>query len=59
MLCKNCKHRRSVMTGHISSRSFCKLASGDGYNGTGLGVEPWRNKPHPKCPLKNKKEDRC
>ena len=56
MLCKNCKHRRTVMTGYISSRSFCKLAPGNGYDGTGLGVHPWYDKPHPKCPLNKKKE---
>lgn len=58
MLCKNCKHLKSVRTGyisHISHRSFCKIAPGDGYEGTGLGVYPWYDKPHPKCPLKNKK----
>ena len=58
MLCKNCKHRRSVMTGYVSSRSFCKLAPGNGYDGTGLGVHPWYDKPHPKCPLNKKKENR-
>ena len=37
------------------ARAIAKIAPGDGYEGTGLGVYPWYDKPHPKCPLKNKK----
>ena len=55
MLCKDCRHCKGVMSGYISTRFFCKIAPGDGYDGKGLGVRPWCNKPHPKCPLKNKK----
>ena len=54
MLCKNCKHLVGVSRGYISTRFYCKLAPGDGHNGTGLGVHPWYDKPHPKCPLNKK-----
>lgn len=51
MLCRNCKHCKSARVGYVSSRSWCKL-TGDGWNGKAMGVYPWLDKPHPKCPLK-------
>lgn len=54
-LCGDCPHCKTVLVGYVSSRSWCKL-TGDGWNNKALGVYPWLKKPHPKCPLKNKKE---
>jgi len=53
MLCKNCPHCKSIPArpGAMSIRSWCKLSKGSGYSGSALGVYPWANKPHPKCPL--------
>lgn len=51
--CPNCKHAK---TGLISERYWCGL-TGDGYNGKAMGVYPWKNKPHPKCPLKEERKD--
>ncbi len=58
MLCSECKHLVGVSRGYISTRFYFKLAPGDGQNGTGLVVHPRYDKPHPKCPLNKKKENR-
>lgn len=50
MLCRNCKHCKTARVGYVSSRSWCKL-TGDGWNNKAMGVYPWLDKPHPKCPL--------
>lgn len=50
MLCKNCPQCKTVGVGYISTRSWCKLSKPDAA-GRYLGLEPWRSKPHPKCPL--------
>ena len=50
-LCRDCPNCKSAKTGAISERYWCGL-TGDGWNGKALGVYPWKNKPHPKCPLK-------
>lgn len=55
MLCTDCKHLGSKSTGYISCRYWCKL-TGDGYNGKAMGVRPWIEKPHPRCPLKCKEK---
>ena len=57
MLCSECKYLAGISRGYISTRFYCKLAPGDGHNRTGLGVHPWYNKPHPKCPLKKNREN--
>ena len=49
-LCKNCEHLRTKTVGHVSSRSYCNLSKGE--YGKKLGVIPWADKQHPKCPLK-------
>lgn len=54
VICRECSHLKHTKTGYISERYWCGL-TGDGYNGKAMGVYPWNNKPHPKCPLK---EDR-
>lgn len=53
-LCRECKHCKTVRVGMVSSRSWCSKAGGSGYYGSGLGVNISSNKPHPKCPLKEK-----
>ena len=53
MLCRDCKHLRSKQTGYISHVSFCGI-KGDKGEGKGIGIYPWANKPHPKCPIKHK-----
>ena len=55
-LCRNCSHCKTVSVGYVSSRSWCKL-TGNGYAGKALGVNPWLNTPHPKCPLNIKEEE--
>lgn len=54
-LCRDCPHCKHAKSGLISERYWCGL-TGDGWNGKALGVYPWKNKPHPKCPLKEVKE---
>ena len=49
-LCKNCEHLKSAKTGYISYRYWCGL-TGNGYDNKALGIRPWIEKPHPKCPL--------
>lgn len=48
-LCRDCPNCKSAKTGAVSNRYWCGL-TGDGYNGKAMGVYPWKNKPHPKCP---------
>lgn len=50
-LCRDCPNCKSAKTGAVSNRYWCGL-TGDGYNGKAIGVYPWKNKPHPKCPMK-------
>ena len=50
-LCSDCPHLKNAKTGFIGCRYWCGL-TGDGRNGKALGVYPWKQKPHPKCPLK-------
>ena len=51
MLCKDCKKCKGTRVGYVSHRYWCSL-TGDGFNGKAMGVYPWLDKPHPKCPLK-------
>jgi hypothetical protein len=44
-LCKNCLHCKSKQTGVVTFRYWCEI--------TKVGVRPWMEKPHPKCPLKS------
>ncbi len=55
-LCRKCSHLGSARSGYMSFRHWCKL-TGDGYNNKAMGVNPWINKPHPKCPLNKEKYD--
>lgn len=57
MLCKDCNHLKSKQVGYVSSRSWCGISKGSALNGTKLGVYPWLNKPHPKCPLIKKESE--
>ena len=50
MLCKNCNKCKGARVGYVSHRYWCSL-TGDGWNGKAMGVYPWLDKPHPKCPL--------
>lgn len=55
MLCKECKHLKEKTVGRVSAVFWCNAS--DGKAGNKLGVHPWIEKVHPKCPLKiNKKE---
>lgn len=54
MLCKDCKHLKEKGVGHVSALFWCNASPGK--VGKKLGVQPWVEKVHPKCPLKiNKK----
>lgn len=44
-LCKDCLHCKSKQTGVVTFRYWCEI--------TKVGVRPWMEKPHPKCPLKS------
>lgn len=55
-LCRDCPNCKSAKTGAVSNRYWCGL-TGDGYNGKAMGVYPWKNKPHPKCPMKGKSRE--
>lgn len=57
LLCRDCHYLKCTNTGAISERYWCGL-TGDGWNGKALGVYPWRSKPHPKCPLKEKEVEK-
>ena len=58
MLCKNCKHLKKIKLGDWSVRVFCGISSGDGvYKRTALGIMPWKNTVHPKCPLRKESEE--
>lgn len=50
MLCKDCKHLKEKRVGHVSARCWCNASPGK--VGKKLGVHPWIEKVHPKCPLK-------
>ena len=52
-LCKNCIHCKGKQVGDISSVYWCDISK-KGSNGQKLGVQPWRDSPHPKCPVKKK-----
>lgn len=55
-LCKNCIHCKSKRVGCISYVSWCGISK-KGKDGGRLGVNPWLDKPHPKCPLRKKCKD--
>ena len=46
-LCKNCRHMRSFKTGIVSSAYYCGIAYDEP-----VGIYPWIEKPHPRCPLR-------
>jgi hypothetical protein len=50
MRCKDCKHVKHKKSGAITYSYWCGISKGA--DGNKLGVYPWINKPHPKCPLK-------
>lgn len=52
MLCKDCKHVISKKVGYVSWVHWCNISPGK--KDQKLGLHPWVEKPHPKCPLKNK-----
>ena len=49
MLCKDCPHLKSrqARPNAITTIYWCGL-------NTSIGCYPWKEKPHPKCPLKKK-----
>ena len=55
-LCRDCPNCKSAKTGAVSNRYWCGL-TGDGYNGKAMGVYPWKNKPHPKCPMRGRSRE--
>ncbi len=50
-LCKDCPHARCTPGDNFQFRYWCGISDGDGVQGTALGIRPWYDKPHPKCPL--------
>ena len=50
ILCRDCKHCKTVSVGYVSSRSWCKILPK-----AVRGVQPWRKEVHPRCPLKENK----
>lgn len=55
-LCKNCIHCKSKPVGIISYIYWCNISKKEIQRGK-LGVQPWRNTPHPKCPIKRKGDE--
>ena len=51
MICKNCKHCKEKRVGIVSNVYWCAKTPKDA-EGKRLGVYPWYDTPHPKCPLK-------
>lgn len=56
MLCRDCKHCKSKRVGLVSWVHWCDISPGK--RDHKLGVHPWIEKPHPKCPIKNRKGDK-
>lgn len=56
MLCKDCKYLKSKSVGIASTVYWCGKV-GDFYKKTSIGVYPWKNKPHPKCPIKKQEKE--
>lgn len=51
MLCRECKHMKEKPISKISAVFYCNVSKG-------VGVHPWIEKVHPKCPLRiNKKKE--
>jgi hypothetical protein len=53
VLCKDCKHCKTVPVGHVSFRSWCKILPRKN-----RGVQNWRKMVRPGCPLKENREVR-
>lgn len=47
-LCKNCDFCHIEPVGYVSSRSWCMLSGDDGF---AIGINPWKGRPHKRCPL--------
>lgn len=55
-LCSDCEYLKGRKVGLVSWVYWCSK-TGNGYDGKALGIRPWINKPHPKCPLKGDKQN--
>ena len=51
ILCRDCKHCKSRPTGIVSCNFIC-----DCMPKRKQGVQPWKDKVHPRCPLKENKK---
>ena len=47
-LCKNCEFCHIEPVGYVSNRSWCMLSGDDGF---AIGINPWKDRPHKRCPL--------
>lgn len=47
-LCKNCEFCHIEPVGYVSNRSWCMLSGDDGF---AIGINPWKGRPHKRCPL--------
>ena len=54
ILCRNCKHCKTVSVGHVSSRSWCKILPKEI-----RGIHPWKNEVNPRCPLKENRKEKA
>lgn len=55
LICKNCQHLRRERIGEMSRSYYCGISPN---RDKPIGIYVWKEKPHPKCPLKkgNRKE---
>ena len=49
-LCRECLHCKSKRVGDVTWVYWCEISKKQ-KNGSKLGVHPWCNSPHPKCPV--------
>lgn len=60
MLCRDCKYMKEINVTRITARYYCNISPGK--QGNKLGVHPWINKEHSKCPHKQqekKENEQC
>ena len=56
-LCRDCKHLKYKQVGYITTVYWCGISKKK-KNGLKLGVHPWLDKSHPKCPIAKVRKER-
>ena len=51
-ICRDCIHMKSKRVGDVTWVHWCGLGKGKS-----IGIYPWKNKAHPKCPLRKRNYD--